>query len=354
MTKIKEDETVNLSAIISFFKELFAFLMSKKKQIIIIGLIGGALGFATSFLIKPKYTATLSFAIQEDEKAGGLSSIASQFGISLGGSSGGAFGGDNIYELLLSRNLVEKALLVPTKYRTETTNLITVYLNSYGINKNWKDSKKVEIRDLKFPLNQSRSAFSRAQDSVMQLVYKRILKEQLTAEKRSKKLSIGDITFISENEDLSYLFIENLIRETSRFYIDTKTKVSRTNLNILQQQTDSVKREYEKALYARASLVDNNLNMVRQSASVGLMKKQTDLQILTGAYIEMTKNLEILKLDLSRETPLIEVVDHAIKPLKVKRLGRFMGIGFGGLIAGFLALLFFGGQFSYKTLRERL
>jgi uncharacterized protein involved in exopolysaccharide biosynthesis len=68
-----------------------------------------------AFMQKPTYTASLSFAL-EDEKSGGggLSGalgLASSLGIDLGGSAGGAFTGANLLELMKSRNIVEKALL---------------------------------------------------------------------------------------------------------------------------------------------------------------------------------------------------------------------------------------------------
>jgi len=42
---------------------------------------------------------------------------------------------------------------------------------------------------------------------------------------------------------------------------------------------------------------------------------------------------------LRKETPLIQVIDTPILPLKKERLGKAMGIVLGGILAGFLIVL---------------
>jgi len=329
------------------------YLISAKYKIIGITLFGAVTGVGASFLIAPKYTANLSFALQESEKTSGLSSLASQFGFSLGGSSSGAFGGDNLYELLMSRALVEKALLLPVDIDGRSANLLNLYLTTYKYNNSWKTSDNPKLRDLSFPVNQERRTFTRAQDSVFQIVCGEILKERLSVKKRSKKLSIGDVAFVSENEILSKLFVESLMKETTSFYIETKTKLARANYLTLVHQADSVKREYENALVSRAGLADQTMNSVRQSSTVGLIKKQTDIQILAGTYIEMKKNLEIMKLSLDKETPLIEIIDNPVLPLEKKKLGKVKGFLMGTIAGGFLAIFVFSSIYGYRRFTKR-
>ena len=111
---IAEDE-ISLKELILKIKDWYRFLISKWIVLVAAGIIGGAIGVGYAFMQKPTYTASLSFAL-EDEKSGGggLSGafgLASSLGIDLGGSAGGAFSGANLIELMKSRNIVEKALL---------------------------------------------------------------------------------------------------------------------------------------------------------------------------------------------------------------------------------------------------
>lgn len=55
-------------------------------------------------------------------------------------------------------------------------------------------------------------------------------------------------------------------------------------------------------------------------------------------YAEVVKNLELSKIAMAQETPVIQVVDSPILPLEKIRLGKLKGIVFGGLIGGVLVI----------------
>ncbi len=335
-----EGKELSMADIIKQARDFMRYCWEMKQKIVLIPIIGILLGLGAHFWYRPQYTATLSFAVQDNEGGSNISSLASQFGISLGGTSGDAFGGDNIYELFTSRQIIEKVLLTPVRVNNKEDLLINLYLKTYEIDEAIAGSKYAEVRAVRFTGGQNRANFSRSQDSIVNIVYTGIIKKQLSAQKRSKKLSIGDITFVAENELLAKLFVEGLIKETTRFYIETKTKQSRTNYDLLSRQTDSVKREYERALTARASMADNNLNLVRQSGSVGLAKKQTDIQVSMSTYIEMKKNLEMVKFSLMKQTPVIQIIDTPLLPLEKKKIGILKGTVLGGFLGGVMAILY--------------
>jgi uncharacterized protein involved in exopolysaccharide biosynthesis len=66
------------------------------------------------------------------------------------------------------------------------------------------------------------------------------------------------------------------------------------------------------------------------------MKYENEAQMYAAVYGEVLKNLETLKLDLARETPLVQLIDTPRYPLKKEKLGKIKGIALGGLLAGFL------------------
>jgi len=67
-------------------------------------------------------------------------------------------------------------------------------------------------------------------------------------------------------------------------------------------------------------------------------------------YTEILKNLETLKLDLARETPLVQVIDQPIFPLKKEKLGKVKGTFFGGIIGGVLIVVYLLGMLYIKEL----
>ena len=87
-----EDE-ISLKDLLLKIKEWYTYLLSKWLIIVAAGIIGGGIGLMKTLNEKPICTATLSFVL-EDEKSGGgggLSGLASQFGIDVGGSTSSIF-----------------------------------------------------------------------------------------------------------------------------------------------------------------------------------------------------------------------------------------------------------------------
>jgi hypothetical protein len=89
-------------------------LKSNWRQLVLTTLIAGLLGITyAKFIAIPKYTGNLSFVLSNDSKTGSLGALAGNFGIDLGGGTEGAFAGENIIQLLLSRRMIERALVKP-------------------------------------------------------------------------------------------------------------------------------------------------------------------------------------------------------------------------------------------------
>ena len=53
-----------------------------------------------------------------------------------------------------------------------------------------------------------------------------------------------------------------LLKETSDFYIETKSKKSRLNVDILQHQADSIRAELNGAITGVAAASDNVYNLI--------------------------------------------------------------------------------------------
>ena len=111
---------------------------------------------------------------------------------------------------------------------------------------------------------------------------------------------------------------------------------------ILQRQTDSVRRALNAAISGVASSIDAapNANPSLQTLRVPSQRRQVDVQANTAILGELVKNLEIAKMSLLQETPLIQVIDKPILPLEKERFGKLKGIVLGGVLAGFLSIVF--------------
>lgn len=337
---IKKDE-ISLRELIEKGKEWCHFLLSKWKTIVIAGAIGGLLGIGYSLVNKPVYTAALTFAIEDDKSSGsgGVLSLASQFGISLGGSGGGIFEGSNLIELFKSRSMVEQTLMKPVLYKGDTISFAEMYIQNKKWRVNW--NKKPKSAKIQFLPNTNRKYFSRMHDSILGSIYSDLSKNCLYVGQKDKKIDIITLEFSSGNEQFSKDFCEALAQQVGLFYVTTKSKKAKLNMVILERQTDSIRLELNNAIAGVATATDNtfNLNPALNVRRVPSSRKQVDVQANAAILTELVKQTELAKVTVRRETPLIQVLDRPIYPLKMERFGKLKGIVIGGFLAGFMTVI---------------
>lgn len=334
------DDEISLKELILKLKEWWSYLWSKKTVIIIGGIIGGTLGLTYSFIKKPIYTAETSFVLEEGESGGGLSQyagIASMMGVDLGGGGGGIFKGENILQLYKSRKMIKETLLSQDTFEEKQQLLIDRYIEFNKLRENW--AEKPALAKIKFIAHPT--GYDRTRDSVMGKIIENINSNVLKVSKPDKKLSIINVEVKSEDELFAKSFADNIVAKVNQFYINTKTKKSIENVTILQQQTDSVRRILNSSIGGVAAAIDANpnFNPAFQSLRVGSQRKQVDVQASSAIYQELVKNLELSKITLRKERPLIQVIDEPVFPLKMEKLGKAKGIIFWGIIFGFLTVL---------------
>jgi uncharacterized protein involved in exopolysaccharide biosynthesis len=341
---IAEDE-ISLKELLLKIKDWYRFLLTKWVVIVAAGFIGGAIGVGYAFTQKATYTASLSFVLEDEKQGGGgLSSalgLASSLGMDLGTSAGGAFSGANLIELMKSRKIVEKALLNPITLNGKTQSLAQYYINFNNLNKDW-DTKPL-LKEIVFAPDADRSKFTLQQDSILGKIYESIAGANglLSVAQKDKKISIISIEVKSADELFSKAFTESIAQEVSSYYIEIKSKKARQNMEILQHQTDSIRAELNGAITGVAAAADNTFGlnpamMVRKTPGT---RRQVDVQANTAILTQLVTNLEMSKVSLRKETPLIQVIDRPILPLKKEKVGKLKSLILGSFLAGFLTIL---------------
>ena len=340
--QIDSDE-ISLKELIQKIQEWIAYLKTQWKLIIGIAALGGIIGFVYASFQKPTYLATTTFVLEEDKGGGGLGGamgLASSFGFDLGGGGGGLFTSSNIIELMKSRLVVEKTLLNPAQVAGKEISLADYYIQFNELKENW--AKKPALANINFPVNADRKKFSLQQDSILQTISKELTKENLVIAQKDKKVSIISLTVKTESELFSKLFCEQLLKETSDFYIETKSKKSRLNVDILQRQADSIRSELNGAITGVAAASDNvyNLNPAYNVKKTPGTRRQVDVQANTAILTQLVAQLEMSKVSLRKETPLVQLIDRPILPLEKDKAGRLKSLVLGGFLAGFLTVLY--------------
>ncbi len=348
MTKITDEQhqidndEISLKELIQKIKEWIAYLKTQWKLIMGIAALGGIIGFVYASFQKTTYLATTTFVLEEDKGGGmgGAMGLASSFGFDLGGGGGGLFTSSNIIELMKSRLVVEKTLLNPVQVAGKEISLADYYAQINKLKEGW--AKKPNLSNISFPVNADRTKFSLEQDSILYSISAGLTKNNLVIAQKDKKVSIISLTVKTESELFSKLFCEQLLKETSDFYIETKSKKSRLNVDILQHQADSIRAELNSAITGVATASDNvyNLNPALNVKRTPSTRRQVDVQANTAILTQLVAQLELSKVSLRKETPLVQLIDRPILPLEKEKVGRLKSLVLGGFLAGFLTVLY--------------
>lgn len=332
-----EESPFSFETLFDGWKKQLFYLLSKWKIMAIAAVAGALLGIGYAWYKPITYTARMTFVVEDNKSSsGGLASaLAGQFGLDLGGITGGSgvLQGDNVLELLKSSRLLKQALLTPYPGTKTNETLADRYISVYGFNGN------------KPFFGSANRAFSRSEDSLMHQIIKGLTEKSLSIDKPDKKLGIFALQVTTKDEVLSQYICQRLLQVTSEFYIDTKTKRTRRNVDRLQKRVDSITAILNRKTYsvaeANRQLLDGNPAFANPEVTVEISSR--DKMVQATLFAELTKNLEASKALLLQETPTIQVIDDPELPLKKNQLSYLIGILAGALLsAGIsaIALLF--------------
>ncbi len=313
------------------------YIWQFKKILALVLLVGALLGAFAAWYKDPTYTARLTFVIDDSKSggsAGGLSALAGQFGFNLDGLGGasGVLAGDNVEELIKSHKLIKSTLLSPYD---GTQTLADRYAVVYKLNKKWlKYSPDGKIT--RFPPDDSHN--TRLQDSLLHEMTLLILEGEFEIAKTDKKLGFFEVNTTMKDEKLAMLFCNRMIKQSTDFFITTKTKRLRNNVGRLQQRADSIESILNHKTYAvsdaNKDLLDLNPAYTLPNANIEV--KDRDKIVLNTIFSETVKNLESSKTMLAQETPTVTIVDEPELPLKKNKLKYSIAILSGILLSGII------------------
>ena len=359
-------ETIKYSELKAVILRFLNYFISQYKLILYITLITSALGLLYGKLQPSTFKATATFIVEDKsgKGGGGLSGLASQFGIDVGGLTGGGaglFDGDNILEIIKSRSIIEKVLLTkmeePSSLKGQTIADYYIQINNLAPA---FESKNITTKSLNFASLTDGAKHTIQQDSILYILYSRINKN-LNVEKKSKKSTIITLEVVSGDQVFSKTFAEQLLKQTSDLYIDIKTGNLSRSIDKIQQKTDSLLNIINNISNKTSKLIVPVMeDLVNENAAMKFQKENyrnkftynntTPIEQTTRErtvaytmYAEMAKNLETLKLSLINQTPVIQVLDTPKYPMFDQRTPAryFLLIGFAvGIVLSFFYALY--------------
>jgi hypothetical protein len=331
----KEDE-ISLVELYLRIGKLIRILWLRKFTLITVAIIGGILGFIFASLSPTTYESKLTFIVDQansNKGLGALGGIASSFGFGGISGDGGLYENQaNLMNFLKSRSVVESALLknIPGTSETFAQRFIRIY--------QW--GEEPVFKRVQFKQSKPRGMYSIAEDSILCEIYNYTLDEELIRVTiPDEEANIIAIDCSSNDDTLAKFFPKVLLDEVASRYVHAKTKLALDNVKILQHQTDSVRSELNQSLYSSAYQTDEvfGLNPAFNVKRVPANKEQIDVRASSILLEELIKNLELARVQLKDQTPLIEIIDEPRFPVKEIKPSKFK---FFILFGGFLMLLY--------------
>ncbi|HET8573169.1 MAG TPA: hypothetical protein VFL76_04790 [Edaphocola sp.] len=352
-------DDVSLKDVLLSVREWLHYLLLQWKILAIALLVGGLAGIAYSYFSPRKYVAKTTFVLDDDSQNGqALGALAGLSNVLGGGSGDGSlFSGDNIIWLYTSDRMLGKTLLDTVSKDGKKIILVNWLLQIDG---NLQDAdNKLREGDKGyhgFPdkvLN--RPQLSRAQGQLLSIAISQIRSKYIQVSNENNTVGIVGVTFVSRDELFSFAFANKIVALVNDFYINTKTKKEQEQVAVLQKKVDEFNRNMGTSMRHAANAADAvpNANPMLRALQVKPQREIVDVQVNSAIYTTMVQQLEMAKVALAKETPLIQVVDAPALPLGVIHWGYVKAVCLFGIIFVILALMLLICRRVYRNVLEK-
>jgi len=305
--------------------ELLKTVWSGRKQIIIISFVFVLVGVAAAFLSPVVYSSSTTFINSQTESSSssGLSGVASLVGINLGGMSSGSEIPPTMYPQISESFDFKRSLLESYVDEKKQIKLEEFLANNNGIKKPLTE-------------NNNKLFISNYENNLFNLI------EGILSISVNQK--DGFITILANMPNSEYaantcINARDILQKT---VIDNKIKSAKQKLEFSEKQLSEKRIEFEGVQNKLAYFNDSNLNIVTSSVINERDKLEAEFQIINAVMIELSKQVEQRKLQVSENTPVFSIIKEASMPVtrsSPKRTQMVLVFGFMGLVVSILYTL---------------
>jgi len=344
-----ESDEISLREIIEKITRIFYELLSKWWLFLLVCLpLGAAMGYY-AYSSNEEYNASLVFAVNEDDggSLGGLGSIASSFGLNIGG--GGSVNLMKVEALAKAKEVTEKGLFEKVTIEGKEDYIANHIIDYFNFHEDWnKDDEEYDWGDLKdFRFDREDIAsFSLKESAALNRVNYQLhgIPSDVPSDiifSTSLDEDTGLVTFnaVTENEKLSLSIVNAIYSELSKYYVEKAIEPQKMTYNTLKIKADSILNELHKAEYSLANFSDSFRGLQNRTSTLDKQRYQRAVQINTLVYGEALKNLEIADFALKNARPVFQIIGGTYPPIepKVKSILLYsvLGIFIGGIVAFF-------------------
>ena len=299
--------------------EIAKIIWNAKKLIAAISSFFVLIGVVTSLLSPIIYTSSTTFipSSQEGSSGSGLSGVASLVGINLGAMSSGNEIPSSMYPQF-SESVEFKRLMLEEFIDEKKQVVFKNYLADY-----YSVDNNSELN------NSNKSFVSEFENDLFN-----IINDILTISVNQKDGFVTISANMPESEYAAYAAI-NARNILQKIIINNKIKSAKQNLEFSEEQLKSKKIEFDEIQNKLGYFNDSNLNIVTSSIINERKKLEAEFQIINAVMVELSKQVEQNKLQVSKDTPVFSIVKEAAMPVlrsSPKRTQMVLIFGFIGFI----------------------
>ncbi len=305
--------------------ELFMKLWSYRVFIIIFSSVAIILAVIYSLLATEIYDSKVTFYQVQNKQvpSSGIMSIASQFGFGGAGSAGSSY---SIADLVSSRKMREQ--IIYHEWQTEEYDSLLNLIDFWEL----EGETPAEIKERALEIMNDKVAYDINEETGLQ---------SITVSTREAQLSA----------DIANYTIQKISE-----YIQNEQKTStKENLEYIEKRLNTTKQELRVAEEALKEFREKN-RMIAESPELQLEygRLQREVTIKQEVYLTLQKEKEMAMIELVKETPVINILDEAVKPEKRSKPKRKLIVIIGAFAGFFLSIFSIIAHEVYKFIRARI
>lgn len=352
--QIQEDE-ITLKELILKSKDFFFEAVRSWKLILLLSVLFSAFMLYRAITEPVTFDATLSFMINEDEgnSLGAMGGLLGSIGIGVGGGS--KYNLEKMLQLSRTRRIVQEILFEKIKIKDKEDFIANHIIDIYQFHDKWKDDT-TGLKNFVFA-NNNFDQFKRFENKALKSVFRKVVGNPtldiigLLYSDISDETGIMKLKVSSESEKLSIDMVKIVYEKLSGFYIDKTIEKQQTTYTIVKAKVDSIRTLLQQSEYALADFKDSSLSLISKKAKLRELQLEAKIRMLYGMLAESTKNYEIADFSLKNKTPIIQIIDSPIAPIKPKQESKPKAIIIGAIIGGFIGLIY---VFGRKIIRDAM
>lgn len=290
------------------------------------------------------YVAELSFMLNDDNnpQISGMAGVLSQFGIA---PSGGKYNVDKLLEIARSKRIIESTLLNEVELGGKNKLLANHFIDIHELDDTWEE-KRPHLKDFQLDTSKVKSTDSR-------FVLKS-LKSKIAGTKQNRSGALltsdyGNTDYIMSfymktlSDSLSILFVNELYKEVSDFFVSKSVERSQKVLNLILVERDSLAELISSTALEAARLKDRSGGSFINQNNVKSALLESKLVGYQAALQQITENLGRAEYAVKTSAPLIQPLDYPSYPLSPQQpsLLKYLMFGFAIGLVIYILIIFF-------------